>query len=234
MDAITDPQTQSSYEQADPNANAVESSPVGGQEDNQRVLARQTPSGTSRGVQQLGGPSLQADSGNKQITVTDTVPEVLMGSQPTFGEGFYVSKSGIDATTTTNPDDFIFNSNQNVFKIVQTGTATMPIASYNTTTKTVGFANASSQIAHNLSYTPICLGFIISLGGTLGSQLLPATVITGGSGVRTLTENYQVSADNIYVYLTSTISYVSNSAESRNDASTNYVIKYYLLQETAN
>lgn len=120
-DAITDPQTQDAYTTADPNANAVSSASVGGDADNTRILARQTPSGVSRGVQQLGGPSLQADSGNKQITVTDTsVVQVLMGNQPTFGEGFYVTKSGIDATQATSPDDFIFNSNQDIFKIVKT------------------------------------------------------------------------------------------------------------------
>lgn len=163
MNQITDPQSQSAYPQADPNTNAVENTQLDGGTDNQRILARQTSSGVSRGVQQLGGPSLQADSGNKQITVTDLVPQVLMGNQPTFGEGLYVTKPGIDVTSPhTTADDFVFNSNQDVFKIVKSGSLNL-VSSVTANPGAGLFASSNATIAlerHSLGYKPAVLAYM--------------------------------------------------------------------------
>lgn len=89
--------------------------------DTPRTFPRQVLTGNSRGIQQFGSPNLFADSGNNYFGVSkNSVQQVLMGLQPTFGEGFYVTKDGIDASKATEPGDFIFNSNQDIFKIVKT------------------------------------------------------------------------------------------------------------------
>lgn len=222
---ITDPQSQSAYPQADPNINAVENAQLDGtQDDNQRILARQTTSGTSRGVQQLGGPSLQADSGNKQITVSEGLPSVLMGSQPVFGEGFYVTKAGKDVTSANlTLDDLIFNSNQNTFKIVRAKNAS------------VSFLAASYsfvKVAHNLGYAPVPLAFLAAsypgLNIGVGYTPLPTyfnqsldtvnSVVKWGSYLFTVTDS-----TNIYFIC-------GNATASAVPA---FTIKYYLLQESA-
>lgn len=218
--AITDPQTQSTMtNQA--TITSVEATPVGGQEDNQRILARQTPSGTSRGVQQLGGPSLSADSGNKQITVTDNVPQVLMGNQPTFGEGFFVTRQGIDATSATSPNDFIFNSNQNVFKIIKTDTFSLtltadPISSF--------------SIEHGQDFAPIPLAFLTNVtDGTIsGNFPFPTDLsfsVDTGAGVIYTAASLRCSADATSVYF--------ECLNATGAELGTFDIKYYLLQESS-
>lgn len=87
-DAITDPQTQSSYTQADSNVNAVPDTPVGGQDDNQRVLGRQIPSGNIRGDQTITGSLII----NNPTTNTTTMK--LSGSDGSFV--FTNPKTGIN------------------------------------------------------------------------------------------------------------------------------------------
>lgn len=88
--------------------------------DTPRTFPRQVLTGNSRGIQQFGSPNLFADSGNNYFGVSKNgVQQVLMGLQPTFGEGFYVTKDGVDVSQATSEQDFIFNSNQDVFKIVK-------------------------------------------------------------------------------------------------------------------
>lgn len=221
-DSITNPQTQSPYDHFDPNTNSVEDSPVGGQEDNQRILARQTPSGTSRGVQQLGSPSIYSDSSNNRIVVEDGLPRVLMGNQPTFGEGFYVSKPTIDATKATDPNQFIFNSNQDILKIVQSGSVSFAFTSSTISTGTV---------VHGLRFAPMVLAFLNNVGisGIASNANLPLPTWVGA----TLdTTNHIVNFS----------SYISAFTDPQNlyftllNASGSPItlpITYYLLQETA-
>lgn len=198
-------------------------------QDNPKAHATESISPRAQGTQ--GAPKITTK--NTRIIANDGSNNIgLFGFDDAGAMVVKVAKPGFDANS-AGSTNLIFNSSQNVFKIVQTGTGTMPIATYNTTSKILGFANANTTIAHGLSYTPICMGFITSFAGSAASQLLPATNVSGGSGVRTVSENYQITADSTNVYLTSTISYVSNAAESRNDSSIAYTIKYYLLQETA-
>lgn len=224
---IDDPQTQSSYDQADPNSNAVGDAPVGGQDDNQRILARQTPSGTSRGVQQLGGPSLSADSGNKRITVTDSVPRVLMGNQFAFGEGFYVTKPNKDVTQSSNPDDFIFNSNQDVFKIVRSDTVTIPAYSVSSTAGNFTTrASVSEPYLHNLNIVPAFIAYYFD-----GAEYFNVPFSnTSGSGATAEFLSINVTADSTSFFAESQTTIYGNTS-TNNPA---LPIKFYLLQETAN
>lgn len=213
---ITDPQSQSSMPKG-ASVNSVENSEVGGGEDNQRILARQVPSGTSRGVQQLGGPSLYADSGNKQIVVNDDIDRVLMGNQPNFGEGFYVTRSGINVLTATKPEDFIFNSNQNVFKIVKSATYTL-----------VATAATSSvyTLPHDLGYTPVAIVYLNF--GINNSAPLPTWASININTVDIVVEfqsfyDFYCDEKNVYIeFFNATGTPIGN-----------YPVTYYILQETA-
>ncbi len=61
-----------------------------------------------------------------------------------------LSKSGVNALTATNPNDFIFHSDYNTFKIISSGTIQQSISS--------GTQNLS--LAHGLGYIPLVLGFL--------------------------------------------------------------------------
>lgn len=236
---ITDPQTQGAYHSADPNNNTVDSASVGGDADNTRILARQTPSGTSRGVQQLGGPSLQADSGNKQITVTDTVPQVLMGSQPTFGEGFFVSKPGIDVTSATSASSLVFNSNQNVFKIIEGYPKTISLTFVNAAVDVI-------SIAHGLDFVPAAIAFLNGVNQTSagGDQLLsnaniPLPTFLGTSvdtikGTATNSGNsIPIVAFSAYLFVAPDPTYINFEMLNASGGSIFTRITYYLLTETA-
>ena len=61
-----------------------------------------------------------------------------------------LSKSGVNALTATNPNDFIFHSAYNTFKIIATGTLN----------QVVNFASPTLEITHGLSYIPIAYCFM--------------------------------------------------------------------------
>lgn len=61
-----------------------------------------------------------------------------------------ISKNGIDVNKSQNPNDFIFHSDYNTFKIIKTGTRLTQSVTANPTTFTV---------AHGFSFTPIVYGF---------------------------------------------------------------------------
>lgn len=221
---ITDPQTHDAYGSADPNSNSVENAPVAGDadQDNQRILPRQSPSGVSRGVQQLGSPNIYADSANNRVIVEDGMPRVLMGNQPFFGEGFYVSKPTVDATKAFSPDQFIFNSNQDILKVVKSGSAT-----FGFTSSTI----STGRIPHNLGFAPAVSSFLnnVGIGSIAGNANLPLPTWVGAS-IDTINQVVNFSSwlfaftDSQYFYAT-----LFNST----GVGINLPITYYLFQETA-
>lgn len=128
-------------------------------------------------------------------------------------------------------DDLIFNSNQNVFKIVKAGVETVT-----TPTPLVANTTYSKTYSHGLGYVPAFLGYVT----------LPAStnVVTGYSGTNIMTTPYslQISVgtqdrpvvaliradiNNLYFEV---INYQSTGIT---DANGNWVFRYYLLQESA-
>src|SRR3990167_4667501 len=67
-----------------------------------------------------------------------------------------VAKAGVNVLTATNPNDFIFHSDYNTFKILAEGTASPSLA------VTAGDSHA---IAHNQSISPFVYGFCKYTGG---------------------------------------------------------------------
>lgn len=194
-----------------------------------RVNPNQVASGMTRGIQQLGSEKVYSDGGNNQIIVEDAnEPRVLMGDQATFGEGFYVTKDGFNAKTETNAANFIFNSSQNMFKIVSTGTAIVtvptPISSGTVLTTTV---------AHNLGVKPAFSAFVdIPIGD--GSAVLqgkltgvPAFLIKS-TGSISIAATVDVDTTNIYFRVANTAGTGVTGVDGV------WTFKYYLLTETAN
>jgi hypothetical protein len=71
-----------------------------------------------------------------------------------------VSKQGINVGTATNPNDFIFDSQYNTFKILNQGT-------YSPTLGTVGVETKTS-VAHGQSTTPFVFAFCKFADGLVG------------------------------------------------------------------
>lgn len=189
-----------------------------------KVLPRQVSTGLGRGIQQLGSPDVFVDSGNNQIIVArNGINQVLMGDQSNFGEGFYVTKPGIDVTTAKDSSDFRYNSNQNVFKIIKTDVVNLTIAS--TTVSTV-------TVPHGLGYAPIVMAFLNNVDlSTVANDIniplptfLNASIDTVGNQVKFVTWVF-ASSDAFNVYI--------QCINSSGVALGQFPFKYYLLQETA-
>lgn len=128
-----------------------------------------------------------------------------------------IAKDGFDQETASN-DQLIFNSDQNVFKIVLTSTVTLN-------------ANAAAgvpitvTIPHNLGYTPASLVYFNSQVGLLTQ--LPNSTGFGLAAGQIAINNWsyaQTDATNLY------ITFLSGSTANWGS----FTYKYYLLQEAAN
>lgn len=145
---------------------------------------------------------------------------VLLGKG---ADGFYgvkVSEAGKDVYSASD-DELVFNSGQNVFKIVQTGEITVTHAASSTQDKV--------EINHGLSYTPAYLAFTVTEDGYY--QQAPYTLFKS-SGVdvgKTYVAYDAYVNDTVFGCRVST-----NSVSSRFADTYDVIFKYYLLQESAN
>lgn len=89
-----------------------------------------------------------AEGGNG-ILIKDSndVNRALFGEFPDGSIALKVSQTGIDVLTAAN-DDLVFNSSQNILKVVQSGTATVTAIANQGTFNTVN---------HSLGYTPMVI-----------------------------------------------------------------------------
>lgn len=137
-----------------------------------------------------------------------------------------IAKDGFDQSTATN-DQLIFNSDQNVFKIVASGNATLASASINTAG--ANYASGTSQTAsipHGLSYTPAILAYWATANTY---SALPRTV--QGANTSAGYAIYYISAS---VDSTNVLFSVAPFGYNISDTFPALTLKYYLLQETAN
>lgn len=187
--------------------------------------------GTTVGMQYLGSPNIFVDSVNSRIGVQQSsTPQILMGKHPKFGQGFFVSKSGINVVSNTDPNQFIFNSSQDVFKIVGTGTLTGLTASGTGSAGVYTLFGGSgiSQVAHGLSFIPSIVAYLnINNGSTYFP--LPYTALNNVGAGPSWT-SYYAYADNTNVYIDTRILVFGAVSVAAAPIS----VKYYLLQETAN
>lgn len=131
-----------------------------------------------------------------------------------------ISKAGFDAETTTD-DNLIFNSAQNVFKIISTGTVTVA---------TSGTGSFSTSVPHSLGFTPAVIAFVTYPSDPPSSRIsVPFSLIFSPSGADTAIK----IAAHAYVYTTSTSIDFNVSQIGSVFSNGNWRFTYYLLQETA-
>lgn len=171
------------------------------------------------------------------------VPTVLLGLRPNTTpsqRGLYVSQDGVDVTTASD-SQLIFNTNQNIYKIVDTGTTAIP--SYSFSTGKIAWQTITTP--HNLNFIPIANVYAQVTYNTWpngaggGATQISAYVPLPYDGIVPPGENsgnvgnsyyidYAIDATNLYI----TYYYTTNSSTSFNYPYT--PIKYELLQNTIN
>lgn len=129
-----------------------------------------------------------------------------------------VAKDGFDAQTGAD-SELIFNSEQNVLKIVSFGTT-----SVSSDDSATGGHIGSTTITHDLGFIPIVIAFVQSGGSWFPMPAAPAYSV---SGTGTVFTQY------IFIYSITSFNFVINFNNSAGGNAT-YNVKYYLLQETAN
>lgn len=183
---------------------------------------------TNKLVSELGQ---QADGSNSlKFFDSSGIGIAQFGTFPDGTTGLKVAKSGVEVSAATN-DQLIFNSNQDVFKIVKTGTASItPPSSW-------GGGNAQTvTIVHSLSSSPAFLVYVnnpVGIPGTVYAGQLSSvpSVIWGPSasgGVGFYLSSARVDGTNLYIDL---VNLLSSTQTGVNAYTWNY--KYYILQETA-
>lgn len=144
-------------------------------------------------------------------------------------DGLRTSQSGIDVFEATN-DQLTFNSNNNVFKIVATGTITPPNVSISTAASRYGLNTEFAEELHGLGFAPSFIAFL-KIGGTY--EMLPFTT---GASLNSATgfaqSEVRFSVDETKIYAISE-AWGFNTGGSYEFAYNGNPIKYYLLQETA-
>lgn len=181
--------------------------------------------------------------------ISDGTTNILnIGQDSTGAYSMKVAKPGYNAFDA--PDDqLIFNSNQNVLKIVKSGTA---VLSFNFPSLGVGTGglvgeSGGSQltIPHGLGYVPVVSVYAnqfssgevyvpISSGSIASFALNNFPQIVLGTASQTSTiYAYSIAADNTNLYIDIFRSYARN-ASTVDGISGTIDIKYYLFQETAN
>lgn len=225
-------------------------------------------SGTYRGNQNVGSAQLNIDSVNNVISVkgVNTLGSSIVKYGQIGNTGNYlgfavndgtndimfagedsttspattyvkIAKPGFDAKT-ASAANLIFNSNQDTFKIVATGTLNLPSQSFTTTSNTYGTGGLSWPLSvsapHNLTFIPTVLGFYNNGGIYTPLQFIyMAAVSSSPSYFAQFTIN--VATDDVNVYASATaFGYNVAAASGGTVTFSGASIKYYLLQETAN
>lgn len=137
-----------------------------------------------------------------------------------------VAKAGIEVGTATN-DQLIFNSGQNIFKIVNSFTINNNFSIVSTAFQ----SNLVTQ-AHGMSFTPAYLAFItldnnLTLAGTSPSQFASTPAVVEGSvaGNITIFTYATVTVDATNIYFQIDVAHYAAVAVSNS-------VKVYLMQET--
>lgn len=185
----------------------------------------------AQGTNQIQNAGEEDDSGlrtlERQIlAVQDGTNKAIMGF---YGEankfGFKVAEDGVDVLTASD-DQLIFNSENNVFKIVSSNSFSVggtSMSSGSTTTTTV---------PHGLGYIPVIHIYVnaeavAALQGGGGLTGLPLTYVVVPNAPM-FTIQYRIDEDNLY------IDFINHLGGTVNITGYTWDFKYYLMQETAN
>lgn len=159
---------------------------------------------------------LQAKERVQVFKDDEGVRRVLLGKSSNSFYGLKVSKPDIDVFSATD-EQLVFNSEQNVFKIVDKGTIEITLDADTAT---------AVEIAHGLSYTPIVLAFFTS-----DTQYYPLPAIMA-STINTTSNMIEIQTW-LDAYTDSTNLIIKGQNANATPAGP-LSVTYYLLQETAN
>lgn len=187
-------------------------------------------SGTTRGTQNMGGPNFVSDPANSRMLVYDGVTDRVefgkIGTGPNDW-GLKVSQPNIDVRTATN-SQLIFNSAQDTFKVVATGSIVS--AALSLSNPGVGSYNSGqslNQVAHGLSYLPGIIAFIQQGAGTYVSTPFTSVFGGGGTAMRWYSVYAIVDAQNVTLEIDATV-----TGQTLSFATGLFTMKYFLLQES--
>lgn len=160
------------------------------------------------------------------------VRRVLLGKGKNGFYGLKVSQEGIDVYDASD-DDLVFNSSQNVFKIVGEATLTTGTVAGTATAGQVSLTVDLTALTHGLGYTPAVFGYIQEGSG---NYLLGRTAWGfNADNIRYGTSDWQLYATSTQVVLeTDVFASALTSASSITVNASPLTAKIFMLQETAN
>lgn len=131
--------------------------------------------------------------------------------------GFVVAKIGVNAELATDPDDFIFHSDFNTFKIIVNATKSITLAASTN--------NQSFTQAHNQKFIPLCHAF--AKESAYDQVFLPnsGNEYTWGpkAGIVTTGVNFN--------YVSADITNLTFNFDNQNAATKNITIRYFVLEK---
>lgn len=217
--------------------------------DLERTLPRQISTGNQRGTQNLTGEQTVSDpvtnnqvvatSGINQNTIysdpTTKTPQIILGRQSNGVYGMKVAPAGVNVLNA--PDDqLIFNSSQNIFKIVDSG-----IRSGFTTDAS---PDLSITVNHGMNDVPGIIAFAQPPSNSLWSPLTVFPTFSGGyvpiplyiysqttiagsdASIVVFSITYEVNSTNLILRAHQGVTGLPNSTFPVS-------FRYYILQETA-
>lgn len=176
------------------------------------------------------------DDQNDRFYVTDSnnIPVALLGKDSAGNIVVKVAKSGQNVITAPD-NELIFNSQQDTFKIVASGTSSYSVNIAATAGICATYDTGYNTIAHNLGYSPAVLVFEQNNTAPVASGTLYSDSYTYSSTGFAYTDVYNlIYVDNTNLYLGATWRQIASASSVSAPAVTSTIsYKYYLLQETA-
>lgn len=175
---------------------------------------------------------IAAENRSKVVRDESGTDRIIFGRYPDGNYGLKVSKPGVDVSTAED-NDLIFNSSNNLFKIVDSGTVPMTLPDIPNGTK----ADVSQTVAHNLGYSPLVIAFITQTNPQspavetrlFGASSVQAKSVSTAGVVISYVSDEKVIASATNVTFNWSVSNAAGYAQQAQTAT----IKYYLLSETA-
>lgn len=184
------------------------------------VMAKQTlstthitpdSSTTGQRIQMLNNQIIATDNNNNAVA--------LFGQDSTGNTVLKVAQSGYDARTATN-SQLVFNSNQDILKVVLSGTITVSI--------TAGGGAVATVVAHGLSNIPMAIVYWSGSPSFWGSGNTWYPTPYGWYYSSTNYFDTQYWVDSTYIH------FQVEAGSATGAATGTYTFKYRLLQESAN
>ena len=193
------------------------------------IITKITQPGNNQ-VSSLDG-GVRLDEGNGRFVVSNGQNNLgIFGPDSTGKTVVKIAKEGFDADTATD-DQLIFNSEQNVFKIVKKISKSFSISAG------ANGGTGSITIDHNLGYVPLIFGSVTvstnTVGLSNGSILMLPVKVPGITGIQNSTT--QLPVDFLSMSITSLTTSNLNVGWSLifGSNSVTGLITLYVLQETA-